>query len=64
MSSGADGFLNFFLKIVANYDNADNVSSPIAANGTSGCGFLKASVISFAAISNLSMEEIFGIGEL
>jgi hypothetical protein len=62
--TGAPAFLNFLVKISAKVASADIVSSPVVAKGTSGWGCLKASVMSWAAISTQSVEDICGIGEL
>jgi hypothetical protein len=62
--SGASAFLNFLVKFSAKVAIADIVSSPMVANGTSGWGCFKASVMSWEAISTLSVEDIYGIGEL
>jgi hypothetical protein len=62
--TGASAFLNFLVKISAKVASADLVSSPMAAKGISGCGCFKASVMSWAAMSTRSVEDICGIGEL
>jgi hypothetical protein len=64
MSSGAGGLLYLFLKMAATVVSDVIVSSPIVEKGTSGWGCLRASVISWAAIRSLSVEDNCGIGEL
>jgi hypothetical protein len=59
--SGDGSCCNLSLKIVAKSARAVMVSSPTLVNGTAECGFLKASVMSFAAISNRSVDDICGI---
>jgi hypothetical protein len=49
--TGASAFCKFLVKISA-VANADIVSSPMVAKGISGCGCFKASVMSWAAMSN------------
>jgi hypothetical protein len=56
--------LYFLLKMAANVVSALIVSYPTVIKGTSGCGCLRASAISLAAIMSLSAEESCGIGEL
>jgi hypothetical protein len=52
---------NLSLKIAANSASAEMVSSPTRANGTSGWGFCKASVMYLAAMINLSVDDNCGI---
>jgi hypothetical protein len=59
--SADGGCCNFSLKIAAKSVRAAMVSSPTLANGTYGCGFWKASVISLAAISYRSVDDNCGI---
>jgi hypothetical protein len=60
----AYAFLNLLVKISAKVASADIVSSPMTAKGTSGRVFLKAPVMSWAAISIRYVDEICGMGEL
>jgi hypothetical protein len=60
----ASAFLNFLVKISAQVASADIVSSPMVAKGISGYGCFKAYVVSWAAMSTRSVEDICGIGEL
>jgi hypothetical protein len=62
--SGASAFFYFLVKMSANVASADIVSFPMVAKGTSGWGYFKALVMSWAAISSRSVEDICGIGEL
>jgi hypothetical protein len=55
---------NLFLNMVANVVKAMMVSSPIVSKGTLGCGCFRASVMSWAAIKTLSVDESCGMGEL
>jgi hypothetical protein len=52
---------NLNLKIAANAASADMVSSLTRANGTSGSGLCKASVMSLVAMINLSVDDNCGI---
>jgi hypothetical protein len=58
--TGDGACCNLSLKIAAKSVRAAMVSSPTLANGTSGCGFCKASVMSLAAISNRSVDDNCG----
>jgi hypothetical protein len=59
--SGEGACCNLSLKIAAKSARAAMVSSPTLANGTSGCGFWKASVMSLAVISKRSVGDNCGI---
>jgi hypothetical protein len=59
--AGDGSCCNLSLKIAAKSVRAAMVSSPTLANGTSGCGFWKASVMSLDAISNRSVDDNCGI---
>jgi hypothetical protein len=59
--SGDRACCNLSLKIAAKSAKAAMVSSPTQANGTAGCGFWKASIMSLAAMSNRSVDDNCGI---
>jgi hypothetical protein len=59
--AGDVGCHNLSLKIAAKSARANIVSSPTLANGTTGCEFCKASVMSLAAMSNRSADDNCGI---
>jgi hypothetical protein len=59
--AGDGASCNLNLKIAAKSVRAAIVASAMMANGTSGCGFRKASVMSLAAISNRSVDDNCGI---
>jgi hypothetical protein len=64
MRYGDGVLLYFLLKMAANVVSAFIVSSPTVLKGKYRFGFLRASVISLAAIMSLSVEESCAIGEL
>jgi hypothetical protein len=64
MSFGAGGLLYFILKMADYVISVVILLYPTVLKGTSGCGCLRASVISLAAIISLSVEESCGIGEI
>jgi hypothetical protein len=55
---------NMVVRYFENVASAPIISSPTVLKGKSGCGCLRTSAISVAAIPNLPVEESCGIGEL